>query len=100
MKQLHELLEKGYASKVPDAEMKIDDGKAWYLPHHSVMHQNKQDKVRNIVDCAAKYNNISLNDKIHQGPDITNSLVGVLCRLRNEPIALMVEIEEIFHQSL
>ena len=41
---------------------------------------------------------VSLNDKVHQGPDLTNSLVGVLQRFRQEQIALMADVEGMFHQ--
>ena len=41
---------------------------------------------------------MSLNDKVHQGPVLTNSLVGVLFRFRQEPIALMADIQGMFNQ--
>ena len=39
-----------------------------------------------------------MNEKLLQGPDLTNSLVGVLARFRQEPVAVMVDIEGMFHQ--
>lgn len=33
-----------------------------------------------------------------QGPDLANSLIGVLLRFRQEPIAIMAVIEGMFHQ--
>lgn len=33
-----------------------------------------------------------------QGPDLTNSLIDVLLRFRQESIALMADIEGMFHQ--
>ncbi len=33
-----------------------------------------------------------------QGPDLTNSLIGVLLRFRQEPVALLSDIEGMFHQ--
>ena len=95
---IDDLLEKDYARQVPEEEMEMDNGKLWYLPHHSVTHPKKPDKVRIVFDCAAKYKNVSLNDKVLQGPDLTNSLIGVLCRFRKEPIALMADVEAMFHQ--
>ena len=32
------------------------------------------------------------------GPELTNSLVGVLCRCRKGPIAIMCDVERMFHQ--
>ena len=95
---IDDLLEKDYARQVPEAEIEVSNGKLWYLPHHSVKHAKKPDKVRIVFDCAAKYKNVSLNENVLQGPDLTNSLIGVLCRFRSEPIALMADVEAMFHQ--
>ena len=72
------MLSKGYAQKVPEEEHNRQDGFAWYLPHHPVHHPLKPDKTRVVFDCSARYRGTSLNDKLLQGPDLTNSLVGVL----------------------
>ncbi|XP_061759534.1 uncharacterized protein LOC133554580 isoform X7 [Nerophis ophidion] len=40
----------------------------------------------------------SLNDHLLTGPDLTNTLVGVLCRFRKGPIAFMCDVERMFHQ--
>ena len=95
---IDDLLDKGYARRVPDQLLSCNDENVWYLPHHNVVHAKKPDKVRVVFDCAAKYHGESLNDKILQGPDLTNSLVGVLCRFRQEAVAVMADVEAIFHQ--
>ena len=51
-----------------------------------------------MFDCAAKHQGTSLNDQLLQGPDLTNNLVGVLTRFRQEPVALMADVESMFHQ--
>ena len=33
-----------------------------------------------------------------QGPDLTNSFVGVLTRFRQEPVAVIADIKSMFHQ--
>ena len=35
---------------------------------------------------------------LYKGPDLTNSLVGVLTKLREDRIAVMADIESMFHQ--
>lgn len=95
---MDELLEKGFARKVPENQIDRDDGSVWYLPHHSVVHPQKPDKTRVVFDCAAKFKGVSLNDRVLQGPDLTNSLVGVLTRFRKESVAFMADIESMFFQ--
>ena len=51
-----------------------------------------------MFDCSAKYRNASLNAQLLQGPDLTNSLVGVLSRFREEPVAMIADIEARFYQ--
>ncbi|KAK3748954.1 hypothetical protein QZH41_006840 [Actinostola sp. cb2023] len=58
----------------------------------------KPGKIRVVFDCSATYNGESLNRQLLQGPDLTNNLVGVLFRFRQEPIAFMCDIEKMFHQ--
>ena len=93
-----DLLEKGYAKKVPENLRDRNDGKVWCLPHHSVVHPQKPDKVRVVFDCAATYRGTSLNAQVSQGPDLTNKVVGVLLRFREEPVALMADVEAMYHQ--
>ena len=50
------------------------------------------------MDAAAKHDRVSLNDKLHTGPDLLNSLVGVLLRFREQRVGLAADIEAMFHQ--
>ena len=59
---------------------------------------NKPDKLRIVFDCAAEYAGTSLNKEVLQGPDLTNRLLGVLMRFREDQVALMGDIEAMFHQ--
>ena len=73
-------------------------GKTWFIPHHGVYHPHKPGKIRVVFDCSAKYKGKSLNDLLLKGPDLTNSLLGVLTRFRQEHVEVMVDIEAMFHQ--
>ena len=70
----------------------------WYIPHHSVYHQEKLDKIRVVFDCSAQYRGTSLNSELFQGPDLTNSLVGILIHFRQDPVAAMDDVQSMFHQ--
>ena len=70
----------------------------WYLPHHAVFHPQKPGKIRIVFDCSANNRGTSLNDQLLQGPDLTNSLVGVITRFRQDPVAFMCDNEAMFHQ--
>ena len=98
-KTINEYIEKGYAVKVNDEQsIQHATNAVWYLPHHPVQNPNKPGKVRVVFDCAAKYQGTSLNDNLLQGPDLMNSLVGVLIRFRQDQIAVVGDIEAMFHQ--
>ena len=92
------LFENRHGQIVPKTPMEHTASVAWYLPHHPVMNPNKPDKVCVVFDCAARYNWVSLNSQLLQCPDLTNNLVGVLIHFREEPIAVMADIEGMFHQ--
>lgn len=93
---MDDLLHKNYAEKITGTDLSLKD--TWYLPHHPVFHLQKPDKVHVVFDCSARYHGTSLNDQLSQGPDLTNTLVGVRTRFRQEPVAFMLDIEAMFYQ--
>ena len=90
-------VENGYARKVSATEMLDGCPKRWFLPHHAVVNPNKT-KVRVVFDAAAQYSGTSLNSALLTGPDLLQNLVGVMMRFREERIALMADVEQMFHQ--
>ena len=70
----------------------------WYLPHQPVVHPMKPGKVRVVFDAAARFGKVSLNDQLLKGPDLANSLVGVLIRFRQHKVAISADIEAMFCQ--
>ncbi|XP_068240252.1 uncharacterized protein [Palaemon carinicauda] len=95
---IDKILQNDYAERIPDSLLTAKSGHVWYLPHHGVYNQRKPDKIRVVFDCSAKFNGISLNDQLLQGPDLTNSLVGVLTRFREHKVAFTCDVESMFYQ--
>ena len=89
---------KGYARKLTPEEAVRKSNITWYLPYHPVFNVNKPQKCRVVFDAAAKFNGTSLNDQLYQGPDLANSLTGVLIRFRQDKVASIADLEAVFHQ--
>ena len=93
---IDDIIQHGEAEEV--AASQVNTAYSWYIPHHGVYHPKKPGKIRVVFDCSARYNGVSLNDYLLSGPDLNNSLIGVLCRFRQENVAFMGDIERMFHQ--
>ncbi|XP_053272740.1 uncharacterized protein LOC128430658 [Pleuronectes platessa] len=93
---MDETITRGDAEKVPQED--ISKAPAWYIPHHGVYHPQKPGKIRVVFDCSARFKETCLNDHLLTGPELTNTLIGVLCRFRRGPVAIMCDIERMFHQ--
>ena len=85
----------GHAELVDSSEL---DSRGWYLPHHPVLNPRKPNKVRVVFDCAARCGGTSLNEQLLKGPDFLSSLNEVLIRFRSEKVAVVADIEQMFHQ--
>ncbi|XP_034836304.1 uncharacterized protein [Maniola hyperantus] len=91
-KQITNLLANGYAEP---AATTPTSPRTWYLPHFAVIHPQKG-KLRVVFDAAEKTNGKSLNDALLAGPDLLQSLFGVLLRFRQGPTAVAADIKEMF----
>ena len=90
-----DMIAKGYTRK---ADNNGKSGKTWYITHHGVVHPTKPRKVSVVFDCCAKYRGTSLNNQLISRLDLTNQLVGVLARFREEKVAFIADDEAMFHQ--
>ena len=91
---MSKLFTAGYAQVVPEGRSKE---RGWFLPHHGVYHPTKK-KIRVVFDCSAEKDDVSLNSKLMQGPDFSNSMIGVLLRFRKGCIPFTADIESMYHQ--
>jgi hypothetical protein len=100
LKFMDDLMDNEHAERVPLNKLTRSNDDVWYLPHHGVYHPKKPGKIRVVFDCSATFGGESLNQNLLSGPDLTNSLVGVLCRFRQNSTAFSCDIEAMFHQVL
>ena len=74
-------------------------GHIHYLPHHAVVHDDKQTtKVRVVYDGSARSveNPLSINDCLLTGPYLIPKLFDILIRFRWNTIAITADIEKGF----
>lgn len=72
----------------------------WYLQIFGVYHPRKSTQIRVVFDSSAQHRGISLNDMLLTGPDLNNSLLGVLLRFQREPVAVIADTEQMFHSYI
>ncbi|KAL0810972.1 hypothetical protein ABMA28_010266 [Loxostege sticticalis] len=95
VEQMAELVKKGYAEPAPAEKT---PHRTWYLPCFPVLNPMKPGKVRMVHDAAATTKGVSLNDALLTGPDLLQSLPGVLMRMRQHRVAVSADIAEMFLQ--
>ena len=93
-RQMEVLASKCYAKKT---DVKPDNGKLWYLPHHGVKHVSKPGKARIVFNCSTNYGGASLHRNL-SGPDLSNQLNGILMRFRTGEVVFIGDIETMFYQ--
>ena len=62
-----------------------------------IYHPKKPDQIRVVFDSSCEYKGASLNKELLVGPDLMNSLLGVLMRFRQESVGVMCDVEQMFH---
>lgn len=95
IKYMNDIIERGDAEEVKDEGL---PGETWYIPHHGIYHPKKPEKLRVVFDCSVKHKGSSLNENLLSGPDMINNMTGVLVRFRQHKVALMCDVEKMFHQ--
>ena len=79
------IIAKEYTRKVPPHQRESGyQSKTWFIPQHGFYHLDKPGKIQVVFDCSAKCKGNCLNDLLLKGPDLINSLLGVLTRFRQD----------------
>ncbi len=87
---MEKMFEKAHAEVAPPVQ---PGQECWYLPLFGVYHPRKPDRFRVVFDSSASYEGVSLNDVLLTGPNLNNSLLGVLMRFRKDQVAITPDIE-------
>ena len=92
---INQYLEKGYIRRLDPTEKSPLN--KWYLPHIPVIRPDQTTtKTRIVFDASAKFEGVSLNDAIYQGPKLQRELTDVLLRFQRNPVALMCDTAEMY----
>lgn len=92
--EVNKLFASGYARELKENELSADH--IWYIPHFGVQNPNKPGKLRLVFDFAAKVNGTCLNNYLLTGPDLYNSLWGIMLRFRENKIVIIGDIKDMF----
>nr|XP_054755275.1 uncharacterized protein LOC129261240 [Lytechinus pictus] len=97
--QMTQLVEMGFARKLSDNEVSGYSGPVHYIGHHAVVRpEKKSTPVRIVFNSSASYQENSLNEYWHKGPDMLNSLFGVLMKFRDHSVAVSGDISKMYHR--
>ena len=100
-KQMMEMNEMNFSRKVTEEELKNYKGPVHYVSHHAVLRPEKTSTpLRIVFNSSAVYQGHSLNDYWLKGPDLLNSLFGVILRFRENEVAVSGDISKMYHQVL
>ncbi len=94
---MKKLFQNHHAERAPPIH---EDEECWYLPIFGVYHPQKPGQIRVVFDSSAQHQGISLNNVLLSGPDLNNSLLGVLLRFRKDRTAIMADIQQMFYGFL
>ena len=99
--QLRTLVEKGFAREVSAADIKAWEqrgGKTYFIAHQMVINpQSKTTPVRCCFNSSQRYKGYSLNTSWELGPDLVNSLHGILLRFRKDLVAAQGDITKMYY---
>ena len=96
-KGMQNFIDNDYVEEVPLAEVDLNDGSVFYMPHHGVSTEAKP-KLRICFDALTEYEGFSVNNQTLQGPDMINPLRGVLLRFMQYEHAFQGDIKQMYLQ--
>ena len=99
--QFEEMNALKFAPKLSDVEIKDYKGPVHYVSHHEVLRPEKKiTPIRIVFNSSANFQGHCLNDYWMKGPDLLNSLLGVILRFRENAVAISGDISKMYHRIL
>ncbi|KAK0150328.1 hypothetical protein N1851_008573 [Merluccius polli] len=80
---MEKIFQNTHAEEAPPLK---ENEERWYLPSFGVYHPRKPGNIRVVFDSSTQHGGVSLNDVLLTGPDLNNTLLGVLIRFREEAL--------------
>ena len=92
-KTLQKDLQNSYVVKVDQAT-----DKETACSYHPVSNENKPAKIRRVTNAPSVFQGQSLNSNFSKGPNFLSNLLGVIIRFREQQVAILADIEQMFMQ--
>ena len=93
--EVTKLLDAGLVRKLTPVEISKAHDRVWYIPSHVVW---AHEKARLVFDCSFEHEGVSVNSYLQPGPTLCSTLLGVILRFRQYPVALSADVKAMFHQ--
>ena len=96
--QVRDMVQRGVARKLTKEELSNYKGPFHYISHHEVLKPySKSTPVRIVFNSSANYMGHVLNEYWAKGPDLPNSLLGILVRFHENEVAFIGDIKKMYH---
>ncbi|XP_068233730.1 uncharacterized protein [Palaemon carinicauda] len=96
--QILDMTKRNVIRKLSDEEVKNYVGPVTYIQHHEVLKPGYiSTPLRIVFDSSAKYMGQSLNSFWAKGPNILNSMFGILLRFREKAIGIAGDISKMYN---
>lgn len=96
--QIQDMVSRGAGVKLTREQIEDWKGPVWYIshlvapkPHSSSM------PVRIVWNSSQEFKGMSLNNLVHQGPDVLNPIRGVLLRIRSRLYAAFCDVKKMYN---
>ncbi|XP_068245411.1 uncharacterized protein [Palaemon carinicauda] len=96
--QILDITKRNVIRKLSDEEVKNYVGRVTYIQHHEMLKPGSvSTPLRIVFDSSAKYMGQSLNSFWAKGPNILNSMFGILLRFREKAIGIAGDINKMYN---